>query len=144
MYFQVVNAAPMLEQLHVELVAESGKGVEFHAANRGGSTADLDACRGAAAAVLDQLAVVNPSVGLYLGGRPDKPLRFVVLALVLFALAGLIWLVTFVLTGDATQASSFAGFLAVCFFFGTVFTFRKAKKAQRVSPEEVFRQLATP
>ena len=131
-YLQEVIAPPMSEQLHVELVDTRGTGFSFHGAGYGSSTTDLSRCRDAAAAMLRKLAVARHDVRIFLGPRKGRPSRFLVVGMVLLAVAGMAWAFDHVVLGNPQRATGIGLGLAIAFSFGTIWTYRTTANARPI------------
>ncbi len=138
-YVQVVHAPAVSYLLHVEVVDRRGQGVTFHDSGHGVPDADALTCRDAASALLRSLA---PHTRIYDCGRPDKPFRFVMAAAVLLFLVALMWALLRFVFSLPRHADALGGMLAICFVFGSLWSWWKTTRRPAVPARSVLKTLA--
>jgi len=140
-FIQPILARPTSYMLHVDIIDAHGRGVAFHDSGYGPPDADARACRDAAAALLRRLMTGDFSAAVYQGPRPDKPARFLVAGVVLLTFVALVWAVLALVFQKPDQAQGLAIGLSLCFIFGTIWSFRRARRQTAVDPHEMLRQI---
>jgi hypothetical protein len=140
-HLQPMYALPTTHMLHVEIIDTTGKGVAFHDSGYGPPDADAHACRMAAIALLRRIVSRQSDVQIYEVTRPDKAGRFLVAGTILLVLVGLLWAFIAYVLGQPDRAQGLAIVLSICFVFGTLWSFRKAKRQPPIPADSMLAKL---